>query len=259
MNATETTTTGSALVGAIETFWAAVADRHPELPRRIVAVTGSGRVSMGMKLGHWAKYAWTTEEGRTPELFISGECISQGARQVANTIIHEAAHALLIARGDETGGTSRQGRYHTKSGFGAAAIELGLELPAEAHSILGFSECSMPDATAALYEAEIAAMAKALTAHIAWVTIEKLHAAALGVGMLLGGGVVLVPWWVKASGLEGIWVGLGGGISKPRAPRVRRPRVVLACGCRSLRLPEAEAADLEDLDCRRCGAPLERQ
>jgi hypothetical protein len=259
MEATETTTTGSALVGAIETFWAAVADRHPELPRRIVAVTGSGRVSMGMKLGHWAKGAWTTEGGRAPELFISGECISQGARQVANTIIHEAAHALLLARGDESGGTSRQGRYHTKAGFGAAAVELGLELPEAAHPVLGFSECSMPDRTAELYEAEIEAMGKALTAHIMWVTMDTLRAVAVGVGMLLGGGVVLVPWWVKASGLEGIWTGLGGGISEPRAPRVRRPRVVLACGCRELRLPEAEAVDMEDLDCRRCGEALERK
>jgi hypothetical protein len=258
MSENHSNTTGSELVAAIETFWAAVAERHPELPQRVIAVTGSGKVRGGTVLGHWAKGRWTTEDGRAPELFISGERMSDGGRGVATTVIHEAAHALLQARGDEDGGTSRQGRYHTKGGFGAAAVELGLELPETPDATLGFSDCTMPDITAEQYTAEIKSLDEALGAHIMMVTLEKLQAWAVVIGLIMGGYQTIIPWWLK-SDVAGVWVGLGGGVAMPRAPRVRRPRVVLACGCREIKLPEAEAAELEDLQCVRCDTALERR
>jgi hypothetical protein len=252
------TITGSALVAAIETFWGAVAERHPELPAEVIAVTGGGKVQGGTKLGHWARERWTVGTGRRPELFVSGECFSQGGRYVAETILHEAAHALLIARGDETGGTSRQMRYHTKKGFVPAAEEMGLRGPDSPDLVIGFSDCTITDETAERYADEIEALDAALGAHIMMITLDTLKAWAVVVGFLMAGGSGIIPWWLGRSP-EGIWVGLGGGVTKPRKPRVRRERVVLACGCRTLRLPAEEAADLEDLDCRRCGEALERQ
>lgn len=255
----ETTTTGSELVAAIETFWAAVAERHPELPHDVIAVTGAGRRQGGTVLGHWAEERWTVAtSGRRPELFVSGECFSQGGRGVAETIIHEAAHALLIARGDETGGTSRQGRYHTLKGFVAAAEELGLERPAEAHPALGFSECTITAETVERYADEIAALDAALGAHILMVTSELLKAWAVVIGFLMGGGAVCIPWWLDRSAMT-TWIEIGGGIAKPKAPRKRRPRVVLECGCRELSLSPDDAANLADLECVRCGCPLERK
>src|SRR5687767_12591302 len=119
MTTNEITPSGSELVAAVETFWAAVCERHPELPANVIVVTGSGKVRGGLIRGHWARDRWVgTHEGpRMPEMFVSGERMADGGRGVATTIIHEAAHALLQARGDESGGTSRQGRYHTKAGF----------------------------------------------------------------------------------------------------------------------------------------------
>lgn len=165
-NTTTKTDTGSRLVAAIETFWSAVADRHPELPRRIVAITGSGAKPRGLTLGHWARDRWNDDDGAAPELFIGGECIAMGAGQVATTIIHEAAHALLVARGDTTAGTSRQGRYHTRKGFAKAAEELGLEAPTRPHPTIGFSECVLLNATAAEYERELDELDRALCAAI---------------------------------------------------------------------------------------------
>ena len=252
------TTTGSTLVAAIETFWSAVVDRHAELPEHVIVVTGSGRITGGTVLGHWAANRWTVEASRTAELFISGERMGDGGRGVATTVLHEAAHALLHARGDVTGGTSRQHRYHTRKGFVPAAEELGLVAPAAADPTLGFSDCSMPDETAERYAAEIAALDEALAAHIVMVAIETLQAWALLVGMLMGAGQTIVAWWVPTD-LVGLWGRLGGGITKPRRPRVRRPRILLACGCRDMFVPADEADQLEDLDCRRCGEALERQ
>jgi len=256
---TETTTIGSALAAAIETFWAAVAERHPELPRRVVAITGRGRMLGGIRLGHMSlDKPWQAGEESLAELFVAGETFHRGGRSVAKTILHEAAHLLLLTRGDETGGTSRQGRYHTAKGFGAAAEELGLVMPAKADPTLGFSDCTMPDATAAKYAEAIAALDAAIGARIVWTTPEELATAALWVGLCLGGFATIVPWWLDAN-LEGLWGALGGAIRRPKATRVRRARVVLACDCRSITVGPDDADMMEDLECTRCAAKLERQ
>jgi hypothetical protein len=258
-NASTTHTTGSELVAAIETFWAALVARHPELPSQVIVVTGSGRVQGGLIRGHWAADRWQVlaDEVRAPELFVSGERIADGGRGVATTIIHEAAHALLIARGDRTGGTSRQGRYHTKSGFAATAIELGLVPPAKADAVLGFSDCTMPDETAEAFAAEIAALDEALGARIVMVDLAELIAAAIAVGAILGGLQVIVPWW-KVDDVISMWGTLGGGVRRPAPRQTRRPRVVFACECREIKVAADEADDFEGLDCRHCGHELER-
>jgi len=259
---TETTTIGSALAAAIETFWAAVAERHPELPRRVVAITGRGRMLGGIRLGHMSlDKPWQAGEESLAELFVAGETFHRGGRSVAKTILHEAAHLLLLTRGDETGGTSRQGRYHTAKGFGAAAEELGLVMPAKADPTLGFSDCTMPDATAERYADAIAALDAAIGARIAWTTPEELASAAVAIGAILGGFQVIVPWWLdQDQGLAGIWGALGGGIRPTKAARApRRARVRLACSCRSITVNPDDVDLYEDLECKRCAGTLEVQ
>lgn len=249
-------TTGSALVSAVEAFWAALVARHPELPAKVVVVTGSGSVKGGLIRGHWAMGRWTADAERIPELFVSGERIADGPVGVATTVIHEAAHALLQARGDLTGGTSRQGRYHTKGGFAAAAEELGLIAPAKADPVLGFSDCTMAPATEELYAAEIADLGTALgTAHIRSITAEDLMAGAIAIGFIMGGFLVCVPWWLGDDPAT-LWGTLGGKVTKPRARRTYRRSVVLACECREVRLPAELAGELAEVACSRCGGAL---
>jgi hypothetical protein len=119
-----------------------------------------------MRRGHWSSDRWTAGDERAHEMFVAGERIADGAVGAATTIIHEAAHALLHARGDHTCGTSRQGRYHTRKGFAAVAEEMGLVAPAKAHATLGFSDCTMSDATAEEYATELAELEAALAASI---------------------------------------------------------------------------------------------
>jgi hypothetical protein len=219
---TTTPVMGSDLVAAIESFWSAIVERHPELPAHVIVVTGSGSGKRRMTRGHWARDRWTVGEGRAPELFIAGERIAEGAVLVAQTIIHEAAHGLLLARGDDTAGTSRGGSYHNGR-FVKAATELGLAKPAETDSVIGWSDCPIRPETIEAYRTEIDALAAALTGSI-------------------GSGTA--------------------GAVKPRAKRAKRTyrkAVTLACECREVKLPADQADELEDIDCHRCGATFVRQ
>lgn len=245
---------GSELVAAIETMWASVREWFPELPARVVVVTGSGKVKGGTVLGHWAEGRWTTDDGKVAELFISGEQIGRGGRGVAETVLHEAAHALRIVRGDLSGGTSRQGRYHNRA-FVETAEELGLVGPESPDKVLGWSACTLSDFAEMTYGADIDALEAAIGARIVMIGEAELRTAAVAVGALLGGLNVVVPWWL-ADSLAGVWAGLGGAV-KP-APRTRRPAVKFACDCRSFKVPAAEADEHEDLTCGRCGFPMMR-
>jgi hypothetical protein len=124
--------------------------RHPDVPAVVIALgSGSGNGSR-LKLGHFAPGRWQRGEARVPELFVGGEGLAKGARDVLGTLLHEAAHGVATARGIQD--TSRQGRFHNTR-YRALAGELGLAV-AKADST-GWSNTTVPDATAALYWAEL--------------------------------------------------------------------------------------------------------
>lgn len=210
-----------------------------------------------MRRGHWAAGRWTVADDKVPELFIAGESIAEGAVLVAQTIIHEAAHALLHARGDMTGGTSRGHAYHNLR-FVAAAEELGLAKPESPDSVIGWSDCPIRPETIEAHRAEIDELADALTGSIVHATRETLLVWANAIGLIMGGFVSVVHWWADVD-LEAAFVNAGGKVTKPRTKRVYRKAVTLACECRTIKLPAAEAAELEDIDCHRCGSPLVAQ
>lgn len=56
---TEVVKLGATLIGAIEDFWLALAAEHAELPRSVVAVTGSGHRPRALVYGHWAPELWS--------------------------------------------------------------------------------------------------------------------------------------------------------------------------------------------------------
>lgn len=143
--------TGSAVVGLLEKVWTRIREDHPELPE-VVIITGSGLVG-GSKWGHFRAEGWKVrEEGaalRKHELFLAGEALAKGARQVLQTMLHEGAHTLARVRNVKD--TSRQGRWHNQV-FRKTAEEMGLEHKASsADSANGFSLVTLTQATADRY------------------------------------------------------------------------------------------------------------
>jgi hypothetical protein len=246
--ATATTTTpdavGSTIIGAIEEAWAAIARRHPDLPGNIVAITGSGAKGNGwMTRGHWSAARWEVEGATLPEVFISGERISDGARGVLTTLIHEAAHGLAHARGIKE--TSRQGRWHNRK-FVALAQEMGLTTATEAHPSIGFSNTEWNDSLEAEYAEEVAALEAALKGSIPDHFSRLVEFAGVLVWMLQAWGHGFQDPTMVAAATRPV-----------RKSRPRRRKVVLACQCAEVEVFE-DQADALSLSCNSCGTDLER-
>src|SRR5580658_6755876 len=86
------------LVTALDRTWAAIMARHPDVPAVVIAL-GSGSGGGRLKLGHFAPDRWQRGAGRVPELFVGGEGLAKGARDVLGTVLHEAAHGVATVRG----------------------------------------------------------------------------------------------------------------------------------------------------------------
>lgn len=170
------------LVAALTAAWSAIQERHPDVPD-VVLTLGSGTLGARrgeVTWGHFAPRRWHVtepvdgtdadqddepEEEATPapglaELFVGGEGLRRGARAVLGTLLHEAAHGVASTRGIKD--TSRQGRYHNKK-FAELAAELGIVV--EPDGARGWSATTLPDYTAAVYVAELAQLAEAITAY----------------------------------------------------------------------------------------------
>lgn len=119
-------TTGSAVVRLLERVHERIRQNHPEVPQ-VVIVTGAGTSLGSAKWGHFRPQGWMTKgdaDTKIHEMFMAGETLAKGARQVLQTMLHESAHALAEHRGEQD--TSRQGRWHNKV-FLKTAQEMGLE------------------------------------------------------------------------------------------------------------------------------------
>lgn len=146
--------TGSSVVRLLERVHARIRQNHPEVPE-VVIVTGAGIGFGGGKWGHFRPQGWTAQnEGdkatHIHEMFMAGETLAKGSRQVLQTMIHESAHALAEHRGEKD--TSRQGRWHNQV-FRKTAQELGLEYKGEkADKTLGFSQVTLTAETVEEYK-----------------------------------------------------------------------------------------------------------
>ncbi len=114
--------------------------------------SGSAGARAGtLTLGHFAAARWQRgETEQLPEMFVAGEGLARGARDVLGTLLHEAGAGLASTR--QVQDTSRQGRYHNTR-FRDLATEMGLEV-SQAGS-LGWSDTTVPGPTAAAYEPEL--------------------------------------------------------------------------------------------------------
>lgn len=146
--------TGSAVVRLLERVHARIRQNHPEVPE-VVIVTGAGIGFGGGKWGHFRPQGWTAQNGEDKathihEMFMAGETLAKGSRQVLQTMIHESAHALAEHRGEKD--TSRQGRWHNQV-FRKTAEELGLEYKGQkADKALGFSQVTLTAETVEEYK-----------------------------------------------------------------------------------------------------------
>ena len=134
----------STIVAALEGTWAEMRDHHPDIPD-VMFVSGKGTKGTEVKLGHWCPDRWHEygeRDNRLAEVFISGECLAQGGRQVLTTLLHEAAHGVAYVRGIKD--TSRGNRYHNGK-FATLAEELGLVRPEVPSSVRGLSACTLPE------------------------------------------------------------------------------------------------------------------
>lgn len=146
--------TGSTVVIALEKVWDRIRQDVPELPE-VVMITGTGTKGIGpSRWGHFLRDGWEerSQEGTKTyrhEMFIAGEALAKGARQVVQTMLHEAAHVLAAVR--KVQDTSRQGRWHNGT-FRKLAEEMGLEHKNEkAHTQHGYSFVTMTPGTAEDY------------------------------------------------------------------------------------------------------------
>jgi hypothetical protein len=145
------------IVTAIDRTWAAIQQRHPDVPSVVITLGAGSGAGRGLKLGHFAADRWQHGDGRLPELFIGGEGLARGGRELLATLLHEAAHGLAATR--RIADTSRQGRFHNHR-YAELATELGLQVAKT--GAIGWSATTVPDATAARYRAELARLDAAL-------------------------------------------------------------------------------------------------
>jgi hypothetical protein len=156
----ESGTVTGPLVVAIERTWAAIQERHPDVPD-VVLTLGNGSARPGqLTLGHFHDGKWATGDTRMPELFVGGEGLARGPRAVLGTLLHEATHGVAATRSIKD--TSRQGRYHNTR-FRDLATELGIRV--ERDPRIGWSITTVPEATAQHYGDQIAALDTAIKAH----------------------------------------------------------------------------------------------
>lgn len=153
-------TFSGSLVTAIEKVWAELRRRHVDMPDVIVTMAAGSAGRRGVRLGQFGPDRWELGQQVLPELFVGGEGLAFGARDVFGTLLHEAAHGVARTRGISD--TSRGGAYHNGK-YRDLAQELGLTVERSAGG--GWSTTSVPDQTAIRYERQIASLATAIVAH----------------------------------------------------------------------------------------------
>lgn len=149
------------LVTAIEKVWADLRALHSDIPEVVVTMASGSLGRRGvLKLGHFGPDRWKLGETVLPELFVGGEGLAMGARDVLGTLLHEAAHGAAQTRGIDD--TSRGGAYHNGK-FRDIAREFGLTVERSAER--GWSTTAVPDETATTHKRHIRVLDAAIIAY----------------------------------------------------------------------------------------------
>jgi hypothetical protein len=176
------------VVSALQKVWARLQKAQPDLPDATIVVKRDSRAWGHTTVNRvWGAQA-TKGRGKAKtvalkderyEVMISGENLSRGATAVLGTLLHEAAHALNIAR--EIRDVDVNGRHNKR--FAQTAEEAwGLEIK-DLGNWMGWTDTYVPEACAKRFGVEVKMIATALTKS----TVAH-HAAAQ-----TGGTVIIVP------------------------------------------------------------------
>jgi hypothetical protein len=227
---TKAPTTASVIVAAFERAWGDIQKRNHDVPDVFFAL-GDGSVPFGLILGSFSHDRWTVDKQKgVHEIFIGGEGLQRGPKEVLATMLHEAAHGVAYVR--KVQDTSRQGRYHNDR-YRQIATEMGIHVERDAS--IGWSLTSMPGETADEYADTIADLGSVLNAYRNRV------------------GFALLP----------PMGGSGDKIAKPKDPNAPvKPPTNVACVCecsppRRIRLAVSTLA-LGEIRCQVCGTNFER-
>jgi uncharacterized protein with HEPN domain len=140
-----------ALVAALARIWAKIREYHPEVPGVVILAAPNPHRATNV-LGHFAALRWkakATNATRLHEVVVVAEHLDRSAEDIAETLIHEAAHAMNFER--QIPDCSRSQYHNTK--FKEAAETLGLTVARVPH--YGFALTRLPDETAKRYWDEI--------------------------------------------------------------------------------------------------------
>lgn len=223
---------GSQLIKAFEQAWSAIQKNNPDVPD-VLIVTGRGRIPLGLILGAFSERSWKVRAGEQAEMFVGGEGLERGPRDVFATLIHEAAHGMAVTR--KIKDTSRQFRYHNAK-YKALAEEIGIEVTQDPD--IGWSITTLPDRTAKLYADEIDALGKAFAG---------MHRKSA------------VPWYSGNDDDDAPIVSGGDKIKFAPTAFPTKPRTVFECACSPARRIRIGMASFEagPITCGVCHADFE--
>lgn len=149
----------SPMITALEVLWGAIQSHHADVPD-VYLVLGTSEDRRRPALGHFSPSRWNPRDpgDLLAEVMVSGEHCKEGAEAVLTTLLHEAAHGLLVTRGDKNAGTSRGGRYHNDK-FRRAAEEMLLVVSKDQQ---GWADTDLSDGARVRYQVELTALDAAL-------------------------------------------------------------------------------------------------
>lgn len=156
MTVTRTPDVASTMVRALERVWAGIRTRHSDIPD-VVLILASGTDTKHPKWGHHAAGRWHVAGTDRTEIMVSGEGLTRTPADILGTLLHEATHALALARG--IADTSRQGRYHNTR-FAALGAELGIDVAKD--DTFGWTITTVPAPTLAAYAVELRLLQRAM-------------------------------------------------------------------------------------------------
>lgn len=146
----------SDLVITAEQCWRSIQKKHPEVPECVVLVASGGRRAPTL-LGHFASNTWSQGDKQIHEVLLVAEQLNRPAREVFQTLLHEAVHGIAQTRGVK----DVSGRRHNKK-FAKICEEVGLVPPVKPKGPLGFSDAKLREDTEQEYEQEIKQIADVL-------------------------------------------------------------------------------------------------
>ena len=146
----------TALVTALAALWRRIQCLHPDVPD-VVLLPAPGPRNV---LGHFAPVRWQAKgsAGRVMhEVVVVAEHLQRSAADIAETVLHEAVHAMNHLRGVKD--CSATSQYHNER-FREAALEMGLTVTKVPN--YGWAYTALPPETEDRYADEIAALAAVL-------------------------------------------------------------------------------------------------